>query len=66
MHDPREGWPLSLPAPARPIVSRADALSIGISIENLENRPVPAGLGLHPFFVRDADTELSCRTGHVC
>lgn len=35
-------------------------LTIGCSIENLEDRAVPAGLGLHPFFVRDADTELAC------
>ena len=26
---------------------------------------MPAGLGLHPFFVRDADTELACRTRQV-
>ena len=45
--------------------SRGDTLSIGICIENLENRPVPAGLGLHPFFVRDADAELACRTPAV-
>jgi len=35
-------------------------LTVGLSIENLEHRDVPAGLGLHPFFVRDADTELAC------
>lgn len=37
-----------------------DRLTIGISIENLEDRPVPAGIGLHPSFVRDADTQLTC------
>jgi aldose 1-epimerase len=36
-----------------------------MAIENLENRAVPAGLGLHPFFTRDADTELACRTRGV-
>lgn len=36
-------------------------LRVELSIENLEDRDVPAGLGLHPFFVRDADTELACR-----
>lgn len=40
-------------------------LTIGLSIENLEDRDVPAGLGLHPFFVRDAETELACRLGGV-
>jgi aldose 1-epimerase len=42
-----------------------DRLTIRISLENLEERPVPAGIGLHPFFVRDADTQLTCRTGAV-
>jgi aldose 1-epimerase len=36
-----------------------------MTIENLESRPVPAGLGLHPFFTRDADTELACRVEGV-
>lgn len=40
-------------------------LTIGLSIENLEHRDVPAGLGLHPFFVRDAETELACRLAGV-
>lgn len=40
-------------------------LTIGLSIENLENRDVPAGLGLHPFFVRAAETELACRLAGV-
>ena len=39
-----------------------DRLTIRISVENLEDRPVPAGIGLHPFFVRDPDTQLTCRT----
>lgn len=38
---------------------------VGMAIENLEARPVPAGLGLHPFFTRDADTELKCQTQGV-
>src|SRR5258708_2613026 len=63
-HDPREGWPFRYRA-RQTYRLEGDALSIGISIENLENRPVPAGLGLHPFFVRAADTELSCRTPPV-
>lgn len=40
-------------------------LTVGLSIENLEGREVPAGLGLHPFFVRDAETELACRLAGV-
>jgi aldose 1-epimerase len=38
-----------------------DRLTIRISLENLEDRPVPAGIGLHPFFVRDSDALLTCR-----
>jgi aldose 1-epimerase len=40
-------------------------LTVGLSIENLENRDVPVGLGLHPFFARDAETELLCRLAGV-
>jgi aldose 1-epimerase len=36
-----------------------------MALENLEARPVPGGIGLHPFFVRDADSELSCQAGTV-
>lgn len=42
-----------------------DRLTVRISLENLEDRPVPAGIGLHPFFVRDPDTQLTCRTQAV-
>ena len=42
-----------------------DRLSIRIALENLEDRAVPAGIGLHPFFARDPDTELRLRTQAV-
>lgn len=42
-----------------------DRLTVRMALENLEDRPVPAGIGLHPFFVRDMETELMCRTGAV-
>jgi len=42
-----------------------DRLTIRISLENLENRSVPAGIGLHPFFLRQSDTRLACRTQAV-
>jgi aldose 1-epimerase len=63
-HDAREGWPFRYRA--RQIFRLdGDALSVGMSLENLEQRAVPAGMGLHPFFVRDAETTLACRTQHV-
>ena len=38
-----------------------DRLTVRLSVENLEEGAVPAGIGLHPFFVRDGTTELACR-----
>ena len=58
------GWPFRYRARQTFALDEA-SLTIGISIENLEDREVPAGLGLHPFFVREADTKLACRLGGV-
>jgi aldose 1-epimerase len=58
------GWPFRYRARQTFALDEV-SLTIGISIENLEDREVPAGLGLHPFFVRDADTELACRLSGV-
>jgi aldose 1-epimerase len=58
------GWPFRYRARQRYRLDE-DALAITISIENLEDRPVPAGIGLHPFFVRDPACTLTCRTGSV-
>lgn len=59
-HAARSGWPFRYRA--RQIFALDEAsLTISLSVENLESRAVPAGLGLHPFFLRDADTELACR-----
>ena len=38
-----------------------DRLTVRMALENLEDHPVPAGIGLHPFFVRDGETEFACR-----
>ncbi len=63
-HDGREGWPFRYRA--RQVFDLGEeGLSVGMTIENLESRAVPAGLGLHPFFPRDADTELACRVEGV-
>jgi len=60
----RGGWPFRYRA--RQLYRlEDDRLSVRLALENLEDRPVPAGIGLHPFFVRDADTELACRTAAV-
>lgn len=63
-HDGREGWPFRYRA--RQVFNLGEGgLSVGMTIENLESRPVPAGVGLHPFFPCDADTELACRVESV-
>lgn len=63
-HDGRDGWPFRYRA-RQSFRLEGDRLVIGMSIENLEGRAVPAGLGLHPFFTRDSDTELACRVEGV-
>lgn len=55
------GWPFRYRARQHYRLDE-DALAITISIENLEDRPVPAGIGLHPFFARDPDCTLTCAT----
>ena len=42
-----------------------DRFTVRLSLENLEPHAVPVGLGLHPFFARDPETELACRTEGV-
>lgn len=64
VHDGREGWPFRYRA-RQSFRLEDDRLVVGMSIENLEARPAPAGLGLHPFFTCDADAEFACQTRGV-
>ena len=59
-HDAKKGWPFRYRAQLSFRLDEA-GLAVNMAIENLENRAVPAGLGLHPFFTRDADSELAFR-----
>jgi aldose 1-epimerase len=52
------GWPFRYRA-RQTYRLKPDRLTVGLAIDNLEDRVVPAGLGLHPFFVREHDTELA-------
>jgi aldose 1-epimerase len=52
-HDGSKGWPFRYRA------------QLTMAIENLERRAAPAGMGLHPFFTRDADSELNFRAAAV-
>jgi aldose 1-epimerase len=58
------GWPFRYRARQ---LYRLDetSFSIRISLQNLEDRVVPAGIGLHPFLVREPDCTLTCRTAFV-
>lgn len=60
----RGGWPFRYRA-GQQFELEDDRLTIRMTLENLEDRPVPGGLGLHPFFVREVDSELSCRSRTV-
>ena len=63
-HDGQTGWPFRYRA-RQLFRLEEDRLVVTESLENIERRTVPAGLGLHPFFVRDTDSELTCRTTAV-
>jgi aldose 1-epimerase len=58
------GWPFRYRA-RQSYCLEDDRLTVRMALENLEERSVPAGIGLHPFFMRDADTELACRSKAV-
>jgi aldose 1-epimerase len=60
----RGGWPFRYRARQSYRLTE-DRLTVRMALDNLEDRPVPAGIGLHPFFLRNADTELACRTKAV-
>lgn len=63
-HDGSDGWPFRYRA-QQTFRLGDDSLAIDMSISNLETRTVPAGMGLHPFFTRDPDSELTCRASGV-
>ena len=64
LHDGASGWPFRYRASFAFRLS-ASELAVDMRLENLEAHAVPAGIGLHPFFVRDSDTTLACRTDSV-
>ncbi|WP_428673220.1 aldose 1-epimerase [Reyranella sp.] len=58
------GWPFRYRA-GQNFRLEDDRLTIRMTLENLEDRPVPGGFGLHPYFLRDTDSELVCRSRTV-
>jgi len=63
-HDGGNGWPFRYRAQLA-FRLEGDGLTVNAAIENLESRATPAGMGLHPFFTRDADSELAFRAAAV-
>ncbi len=63
-HDGRSGWPFRYRA-RQTYRLDGEQLHLSMAIDNLEQKAVPAGLGLHPYFRRDAETELTCHTEAV-
>jgi aldose 1-epimerase len=56
-HDGGTGWPWAYRAEQR-FVLAPGAVRVELSLTNLADTPMPAGIGLHPYFPRDADTRL--------
>jgi aldose 1-epimerase len=57
-------WPFAFDA-RQTLELGADGLSITLSITNRDDRPMPAGLGLHPYFRRSAGSTLCFEAAQV-
>lgn len=56
-HDGDAGWPWPYRA-GQQVTLTPSALSMSLSVENVGDRPMPLGLGFHPYFATDAATTL--------
>ena len=56
-HPGDTGWPWPYHAEQQ-VMLRPTQLSVSLSLSNVGDRPMPAGLGFHPYFVADAGTRL--------
>lgn len=54
-HDPDAQWPFHFAA-VQELKLTADALTVSLELSNTGTRPMPAGLGFHPFFPRSEAT----------
>lgn len=57
-HDGGDGWPWPFRAEQR-LALDDDGLTVSLALANEGDRAMPAGLGLHPYFPRDASTRLT-------
>src|SRR5215208_3569065 len=57
-HRPDAGWPFAFDS-SQTLRLRGGALELTLSLTNQSQRPAPAGLGWHPFFVKRSRSRLS-------
>jgi aldose 1-epimerase len=56
-HEPDIDWPFTCEA-TQVAELTPDSLTLTLSVKNTDARPMPAGLGFHPYFPLDASTRL--------
>lgn len=60
----QEGFPFAYTASLRFLLGE-DRLLVGISVRNDDPRPMPAGIGIHPYFQRTSDTMVRVNCARV-
>lgn len=58
-HNSDIDWPFACEA-TQVAALTPDSLTLTLSVKNADARPMPAGLGFHPYFPLDADPRLTC------
>jgi aldose 1-epimerase len=58
------GWPVRYRARQAFRLSE-QGLSLELDLENVDWRSMPAGIGVHPYFLKTPETRLQARSGHV-
>lgn len=56
-HQPDASWPFAFEA-EQTFTLTENEVSVALRVTNLDEKPMPAGLGFHPFFPIDANTTL--------
>lgn len=64
IHTGGKGWPWPYRAQMRMRVTPAGCM-IGLILTNFSSIPMPAGLGLHPYFPRSTDTHMQFAAGGI-
>jgi len=57
-HHDRDAWPFPYSA-RQTFVLSGDELQVTVAVSNEGDEPMPVGFGLHPFFVRTAQTKIT-------